>query len=515
MKAWWSRLGTWRLLALAMWLLPLLALAPLGGLWLYEAGLLRLWLLVMLLAGALGSLLLWWVRRREGARLARSGTSPDPAWSPRSGELWASVESFATHLHPADWPLNEPQRLAELGRQTLDRVARAVYPELEEPVLELTLPHTLLIVERAARDLRETLLRELPFSHRLRLGALVRLYRWRAFAERLLGLYRVGQWALNPLNALLGEMLNALRGRSFSLAREELHAWLLREYVRKVGYYAIALYSEPPLFDAQAPDARTTPRSLSDLAEAKCVEGEPGEPLRILVLGRANAGKSSLINALFGELRRATDVVADTTELIQPLQLRREGLELALVFDTPGLESMRESALLDLAAEADLLLWVSPAHRPDRHLERERLDALRAFWGSRPERRAPPLLVVVSHIDRLRPPRLWSPPYDLNGAQDPKATSIRAALLALGQDLAVAPDGLVPVCLAEGRYYNVEDTLWAAILAHLDAARQARLVRARETHRRHQDWALLWGQLGRAGRRLLVMPEGKEARSDE
>ncbi|MBN2885562.1 MAG: 50S ribosome-binding GTPase [Chromatiaceae bacterium] len=514
MRSGWPHLGFWHLLVVTLWLAPPLALAPLGALWLHEAGWLRWWLVWLLLSAALGLLLLWWLRRRERIWLAGSDTRPDPLWSPRSALLWTQVESFASALRPADWPLDEPQRLAELGRQTLECVAREVHPELEEPVLELTLPHTLLIIERAARDLRETLLRELPFSHRLRLGALVRLYRWRAFAERLLGLYRVGQWALNPLNALLGEVLNALRGQSFSLAREELHAWLLREYVRKVGYYAIALYGEPPVFDAKAPDARPTPRSTRDLAEAERAEDDPGEPLRILVLGRANAGKSSLINALFGELRAATDAVADTTAAIQPLRLRREGLDLALVFDTPGLESMRESALCDLAAEADLLLWVSPAQRPDRQLERERLDALRAFLASRPERRAPPLLVAVSHIDRLRPPRFWSPPYDLNHAEDPKAASIRAALLALGQDLAVAPSELVPVCLGEGRLYNIEEGLWVAILARLDEARRARLVRARESQRRGQDWALLWNQLGRAGRRLLAMPEGKDARSD-
>ena len=100
-----------------------------------------------------------------------------------------------------------------------------------------------------------------------------------------------------------------IRDRAWS----ELHRWLLREYVRKVGFYAIALYSgQLTLADAE-PTVTATPLSRRDLKRAAAAVAPVAEPLRIVVLGRSNAGKSSLINALFGKLTAKFDVLPDTT----------------------------------------------------------------------------------------------------------------------------------------------------------------------------------------------------------
>lgn len=41
---------------------------------------------------------------------------------------------------------------------------------------------------------------------------------------------------------------------------------------------------------------------------------------------------------------------------------------------------------------------------------------------------------------------------------------------AVASDLAVPVTTVIPVCLAEGRAYNVDNALWAAILAQQDEA---------------------------------------------
>ncbi|MBS1222714.1 MAG: GTP-binding protein, partial [Proteobacteria bacterium] len=329
-------------------------------------------------------------------------------------------------------------------------------------MLELTVPHTLLIIERASRDLRADVTAHLPFSHQLTLGDLIRAYRWKAAAERLLNLYRAGRLVINPADALLSEVWGQLRGQAYGAAWTELHRWLLREYVRKVGYYAIALYSgQLTLADAE-PTTDSTPVSRRDLQQAAEIAAPTGEPLRIVVLGRANAGKSSLINALFGRLTAATDVLPDTTPGLTPYRLEREGLAAALIFDTPGCDTERlgDKALKRVVLDADLLLWVCAAHRPDRGAERKKLDAVRAWQAERLDRRPPPLLVAVSHIDQLRPPREWQPPYDLRDPRGTKAANIRAAVATVAGDLAVPVAAVIPVCLAEGRVYNVDDALW-------------------------------------------------------
>ena len=58
------------------------------------------------------------------------------------------------------------------------------HPERAQPLLELTLPHGLLIIERAFHELRVDLADNIPLSHRLTLGDLARLNRWKRTAER-------------------------------------------------------------------------------------------------------------------------------------------------------------------------------------------------------------------------------------------------------------------------------------------------------------------------------------------
>ncbi len=503
-----NRIDRLRLLALILWILPVLALAPLGIWWLWQNGAVVFWLLAMLTFSALGFGLQAWLRRRDRRLLAGAQTTGNPDWPPRSKSAWDAIEALAAGVQPADWPLSDGPRLTALGRDALEQVARVYHPERDKPLLELTLPHGLLVLERACRDLRTEITSQIPLSHQLTLGDLVRAYRWKATAQRLLDVYRTGRAIVNPVNAVLGEAWERLRRESFGAAWSDLHRWLLQEYVRKVGYYAIELYSGRLTLTESAPDAVTT-ASRGDLAKAGSDAATPGqEPLRILVLGRANAGKSSLINALFGQLRTATDVLPDPVSAVTPFLLERDGLTGALIFDTPGIDSgaLPDKTLERLAANADLVLWVTAAHRPDRHPERQTLERMRALWGARPDRHPPPLIAALSHIDLLRPPREWQPPYDLANPQGPKAVNIRDAVAAAAEDLGLPARDTIPVCLAEDRVYNVDDSLWAEIVNRQQAADRVRLLRCLDSYKRAEDWTLLRRQLAGAGRFLVDLP---------
>ena len=484
------------MLALLLWALPVAVLVPLGLFWLWRAEALPWWLLAMVLCSAAGYGLQRWLLRRDRDLLTGAATGPDPCWPPKAENAWVVVERLAEEAKPEDWPLDEGGRLWTLGRNTLDAVARYYHPKQERPLLELTVPHTLLIIERASRDLRATITDHIPFSHSLTLGGLLRAWRWKDAAERWLNVYRAGRLVINPADALLSEAWGHLRGQAYGAAWIELQRWLLREYVRKVGYYAIELYS-----------GRLT---LTDtpMLEPIAAENPVTEPLRIVVLGRANAGKSSLINALFGRLTAATDVLPDTTMELRAYRLERDGLEAALIFDTPGCDTQlsNEKTLRKAVMDADLILWVCAAHRADRQADRERLDAVRAGYTARADRRPPPVLIAASHIDQLRPHREWQPPYDLRNPRNTKAANIRAAVEAVAVDLAVPVADVIPVCLAEGRVYNVDDAFWAAILGRQSEANKVRFLRCLEARRRSENWALLGRQLANTGRLLLALP---------
>ncbi|MCP9884341.1 GTP-binding protein [Synechococcus sp. ATX 2A4] len=117
--------------------------------------------------------------------------------------------------------------------------------------------------------------------------------------------------------------------------------------------------------------------------------------LRLAVFGRVGVGKSSLLNALLGRSRFATDLAHGSTrrqdrERWQQPIVGLAGVELV---DTPGIDEVDGPARQRLAARvalgADLLLFVL-----DGDLTRAEAEALEQVlgWGK-------PLLLVVNRID--------------------------------------------------------------------------------------------------------------------
>jgi predicted GTPase len=508
MKSLILQFGRLRLAAMIVTAAPLVVLPIMGALWLWDAGWLWWWLLVLLICGINGFLLHKMAISRDQQRLPEHVTQPNPHWAPRSEDCWSAIEKRAAAARIQDWPLNDAARLWQLAKEILEQVAHHYHPKREQPLLELTLPHALTIIERAARELRQDMLEHLPFSHRLTLGMLSRAKHWQELFEQYENWYRVGRAVLSPQTALFAELRRAVSNEILDAGSERVQNWLLREYIRKVGFHAIDLYSGQVLLSDDLPTQGTTNASAKALEAAAQQASQREEPLHILLLGQPNAGKSSLINALFGELTAATDCLPDTTNALTPYQLTLDGQTQALIFDSPGSTQPLSAtpALKQAALTADLILWVTAANRADRDSELQQLKQLRT-WLSEPSRRSPPLLIVATHIDQLRPVREWRPPYDLNNPGSPKAHQIREAIAAIATGLDQAPDRVIPVCLAEGRIYNVEDALWAAILSHEDEARRVRFLRCLKTRQQQENWQLIWNQLGSTGRLLLSLPQ--------
>lgn len=500
--------GILRLLALISAALPLLALPVLGILWLWQEGNILYWLGALLLSGVLGFSLHSLAKLREKRLPEQAATTPNPHWPAEADSPWQQVDKFASAVNVENYPLSDGARLWQLGRDTITQVARHYHPGREQPLLEMTLPHALLIIERASRELRQLVLENIPLSHQLTLGDITRAKRWKDTVDRYEKLYRFGHAMVDPAGAIFREFRREVSNRIFGYGSDKVQTWLLQEYVRKVGYYAIDLYSGNLLLDENIRATAATAESKQALQEAAAQQTALAEePLRILVLGRTNAGKSSLINALFGELKTAADVLPDTTTKLHAFRLERQGDTEALIFDSPGFDSdlLRSKALKDAVGKSDLILLVSPANVADRAGEREQLDQIRRWQKELKHRRPPPLLLVLSHIDLLRPVREWQPPYRLDQPDSSKAQSIREATIAAADELNVPLENCVPVCLAPGRHYNVEDALWASILAHENDAERARFLRCLSHHRKAENWRLLWQQIGNSGRLLKPM----------
>jgi predicted GTPase len=489
------------LLGIAL-LVPTATLIPLGGLWLWQHGLVLYWAVASFVFVATAFLFL----RRLLSTAARETRAPeaadvasDAAWTPRQEEAWQEVVSLASAV--------EPQRLMSrdaaqtLALETVELVARRLHPERDDPLLQFTVPEALALIERASIGMRSFVLRTFPLGDRVTVAQLMWLYRWRnavQLAEKGFDLWRIVR-ILNPVSAATQEVRERLTRQVFEMGRQHVAQRLAGAYVREIGRAAIDLYGGNLRVTAEELGVHLTAASRADLAAA---EAREAEPLRILVAGQTGAGKSSLVNALANAVEAQVDALP-ATRRFTAYKLTREGLPSALLVDSPGLTGGdRLDDLIRSAADADMVLWVSSASRAAREIDRQALTAIRDHFAAAPNRRRPPMLLVLTHIDALRPFNEWAPPYDLTEGSRPKAQAILGAMEAAGAELGFAASDIVPV-RADGAAasYNV-DALWAKIVELMPDAQRARLLRMLSDAKNAPMWSRLWSQAANAGRVL-------------
>ncbi|MGH6814374.1 MAG: GTPase family protein [Hyphomicrobiaceae bacterium] len=490
------------LVALGM-ALPMITLVPFGSVWLWQQGYLLPWALAACASTFLAFLLQLWLFRRLpqstlGAPPAERAVA-DSSWTPQERAAWEAVETLAGTVTP-DRIASRDAAIA-LALRTVETVARRIHPEVKDPLWEFTVPEALALIERVSNKLRLFVDDNVPLGDRLTVAHMLRLYRWRGVvevAEKAHGIWRLVR-LLNPVTAVTHEMREQMSNRLYAWGKEHVAKRLAQGYVEEVGRAAIDLYGGRLAVAHEQMAAHVSEASEHDRQAARM---RVAEPLRILVAGQTSAGKSSLVNALAQEVKTAVDALP-ATEDFTPYELSREGFPAALTIDSPGLDSdrSRRDALVERAAHADLILWVCAAHRPDRENDRLALNAIREYFAAKPDRRPPPIVLVLTNIDRLPPPQEWNPPYDPAKAEDGKAAAIKDAVAAVGADLGFAAGDVVPVSLRRGTVYNV-DTLWAKMLLLVPEAIGAQLVRNLRDLESRWQLKKLWSQAKNAGRIL-------------
>lgn len=501
--AWW-----WWVLAVT--LVPTLLLLPAGWLWLAEHDWLLYWLVGSTLAAlVLGAILSRW--GRQGPRPSALHVAPSARWTAAGARAWEGVEKLACRVESDERLPLTPAAAQEVLGELLGTVSRAFHPRSSHPELEVPLTHALRIVELVARDLKTDLATQVPGAHVFTLHDLRRLHRWselwRRWYQPSRMLYRLASVGWNPLGALLGHVRDQATGQMADATAAEVRKWALGYAVRKAGYYAIELYSGQLLLNDDDLARFVGAKSERDAAQAQARDAALAtEPLRVLIIGQAKAGKSSLVNAMFGTVRAAVDIVPRTAR-VEPYVLERDGLPRAIILDTAGYATsdLPPGSAAQGTAEwlrVDLVLVVCSALSAARAADRAVLDQFRKAYYDDPGRVMPPLVAVVTHVDQLRPLAEWSPPYDLYDQDRPKARQMAAAVETIAADLDLPATVVVPVCLGPGREYNVNETLVPLLVELLPAADRVKYLRClREFHDR-EYWRLLGTQALNAGRLL-------------
>jgi uncharacterized protein len=477
--------------------LPWLSLIVLGSVWLWQGGYTWAWAIAAAALAASAWLLTRIVRQRANvqARLELGEQSePAAAWNAGEREAWADVLAVANATAPLSFTEVDP--LVATAWRTVEAVARRLHPDAHSAWAQFTLPEILLLTERVARDLRQTVVQFIPGVRDVRLSHVLWLKsqadRYGPLVGKAWRLWRLVRLPLNPAAAAGQEISRVFSNRSLEVVARPLRVRLTQEFVLAVGRAAIDLYSgrlalsDDDIRAAHAVDA--------------AVAAEPLAPVRIVLVGQINAGKSSLINALAQETRCAVGPVP-TTSRITEHRLELDGRPAVLLVDMPGLGDAAAPELLTQVERADFVVWVASATQPAREPDRQGLDEFRAWAQGQLVRRPPPLVVALTHIDALRPAGEWEPPYDVAMPARAKARSIRAAIDAVASTLDVSAHAIVPVAMPPGREpYNL-DALWARIAVEIDEAKLAQLDRLRVG--RGLNLRELAGQLGRSGRLIV------------
>jgi predicted GTPase len=489
------------LLVLAM-ALPWLSLLVFGAIWLWQSGHLWLWAAIAVSFGLLSWPLARFVRHRADAetRVALGDLAkPSRAWHVSERDAWADVTAIADATPPFSFIEIDP--LVAKAQETVEAVARRFHPDAQKAWAQFSLPELMLLTERLSHDVRREALRHIPGIRSMRLSHLL----WAREQEARYGkaartswqygrsLWRVIRAALNPVNAAGQEAGNLFVDRALDVLSYRLRSYATRMLILEVGRAAIDLYSGRLALSSEEVRAAQESDAIGEIA--------PTPPVRIILAGQVNAGKSSLLNALAQETQSAIGPLP-TTSRAKEFQIEVEGRPAVSIVDLPGLTAGSEQELLAQAQRADIVLWVVSATQPAREPDRQNLDAIRAWAGKQLVRRAPPILLALTHIDELRPASEWSPPYDIASPATPKARAIRDAIDAVARALAHPPDAIVPLALPPGRPpYNL-DGLWARIALELDEAKLVQLDRLR-FGRQALDLRELADQLGHAGRFML------------
>jgi len=470
----------WRELAYASaMVLPWLVMLPLGVLWLFERGWILWWAAgtaVLGLSALRQRLVITRDARKEAAAIAATASPATREWGPREREAWRIVEATSEATPPFLFLDVEPIRVAVM--QLVDSVAAHYQPGVRDARLQLTLPEVLLLTERFSRDVRTAALEHVPGSRRLLIGDALRFRNW---AERwgptasqtvdaLDSARRIVRGVVNPVGAAIQESTRALLGKAGTVLALRARAALTELILRECGRAAIDLYSGRLRLSA------------AELATADGHHRAPSAdlvgPVRILLAGQVNAGKSSLFNALAGRVHRFVGVTP-SPEGSAEITLALEGEAAVILRETIGLaaDASGDAALLAEAQRMDLIVWVASATQPAREPDVRALAALRAALSRSAGRRPPPILCALTHVDELSPKAEWAPPYDLCDTSRPKAQRIRAAVEHVAQTFAMPEERITPISVrANAEPYGVT-LLWAQIGAQLDEARFAKLDR--------------------------------------
>ena len=457
-------------LAVVLIAMPYVLVFGIGSLWMWQRGWIWLWAVGTGVPTLVGVALLEWSRRLMFPQAVK-WPQPSPASTAAGQAAMRAVAEISQRLQRENPPLDEPDALEKMATgamlEVLKAVARQFRPDDQQPVLQVPVAHVAAVVELVARDFRRTFAEKVPWGKSVTLGRLLWWKEkgeigWRA-STYLWQLNRIRRMVTRPASALVQELQDHVGQNVATQSIDGLKRWAIDYCVQKAGHYAIQLYSGGFVLDDEYRSRVSAP-----------VEGDlfDQEPLQVLVVGQVKSGKSSLINALLGQVRAPVDTLPATAG-VDLYECQLDALPAIILRDTAGYGDVADrrepfTRLSDEIEQCDLLVMVCSSRSAARRADRELLDEVHAFYQRDPQRLLPPVVYVLTHIDAV-PDHL-----------------VDEAAGAAAADLGVAAKRIVTVCTQWGRLVNREGVV-AAIGDALPEARRLKTARCIRQIRKERD----------------------------
>ena len=507
----------------ALFIAPIVFLLGTGLFHLWDTG----WMFTawwpMALCFLAGYVLAWhWTRRRKALLMPKGKVEAPNHWTERDREAWAVVQEYSESVPPlAEKDLSDMNRYAADAKVLVEKVAAIYRPGAKDPFGHLTLPEILACAELVAADLAQLVDKYVPGSHAISVDNFKRVKQAVDWYERGRNLYWVFSAILDPVRAG-AQILATKAGLQTTLKQVQTNVitWFYTTYLQELGRYLIELNSGR---------LRVGVKRYRELLEKK--EGIPADPatpqvtiipdptatgprlqtdpdrITIGIVGPVKAGKSSLVNAIFGE-QKADVASTPLTLSATRYDLHPAGFTPLSLIDTAGFGYQGAgdadvAAAAEVFAKSDLALLVVPARSAARKPEVEFLERVLALFAKKPELKLPPVVLVLTHIDALTPAMEWAPPYDWRSGTRTKENSIREAVEAAREQFAKGVIDAVPVCTALNREFGVQDELLPTLAAQLDDARGVQFLRVLHAEAAADKTRKVIGQALNAGKEAL------------
>lgn len=473
-----------------LWVIPMLVYVAIGVVAMYQNG----WLWMVALSLPVVWLVAWLVGKLwKPAKLNIATRGPllqaPEFWTPRDAAAIAIVETYRAEAADVDrTAIADPARYQQDAEALAERLAEHYHGKQRQHVFEpVTMIEIFAVVHLAVEDLEDWMLQNIPGSDLATIRQLSQLPR---LANALDGLQKVAYFAsalFNP-SKLLAYPLWRKSGRVTIEIQNELIRGLYQRYLALIGYYLIEMYSGRlrggakqyrERFGAMANAVHAADGQLEQLSAVSDVA------TTIAVMGQVKAGKSSLINALIGDALAPTGILP-LTRRVQRYEYPIPGSSnIVTLLDTPGYDeadvTKKQLQEITTASEAaDLLLLVMAANGSARQADLAMVKQLDQHYRDRPHLKPPVIVVVLTHIDLLRPVREWSPPYNWRNPHSLKEQSIAGAVDYIRELFGDRISGYA--CVHTGNTHasdsSVLDELVPQIVQHLGQGKAAAILKA-------------------------------------